>query len=587
MSRSSTLICLFLLLTTFIAFSQVYQHDFVHLDDDLYITRNPYVQQGLTGESIKWAFTSTHAGLWLPLTWLSLMLDFELFGLKASGYHLNNLFFHLANTILLFLLFKRMTGRAWRSAFVAALFALHPLRVESVAWAVERKDVLSTLFLLLSIHSYVRYTGNGRSFSYVSALLLFWLSLMAKPMAVTLPCLLLLLDYWPLGRLSFAKLGPDHYQKEIAINSGRKKPTAFLLLLEKIPFFLLSGIISIITFLAQRSFGALSSLQALPVNTRLANALVSYVEYISKTFWPRNLAVLYPYPLEPLPIWKVAGAGLLLAALTLLVFWAAWRHYRYALTGWLWYLISLLPVIGLVQAGPQVMADRFTYLPLIGLFLVISWSVPDLTANWRSKRFVVPLSAGLVLALLMVCTRFQVKYWHDSVTLFEHTIQVTENNGTMHNNLGVVFVEQGRFAEAIPHFTKALQIRPNDVKAHINLAVSLVNLGDLQKAIEHYRKALELEPHHAGAHNNLGNALLIQGKVDEAAAEFSKALNINGDYAEAHNNLGVVLARQGRFTEAIEHFSKALEISPSYPQARSNLEQTLRQVEKGKTTGTK
>jgi Flp pilus assembly protein TadD len=581
------IICFFLLLATLVVFSPVYHYDFVHLDDDLYITDNPNIQKGLSGESIKWAFTSTRAGLWLPITWLSLMLDFELFGLKASGYHLSNLLFHLANTILLFLLFKRMTGQLWRSAFLAALFALHPLRVESVAWAAERKDVLSTLFLLLSIHGYLRYAAHGRPFAYISTLLLFWLSLMAKPMAVTLPCLLLLLDYWPLGRLTFAKPGPDHYQEKITINSGRKKPTAFFLLLEKIPFFLLSGIISVITFLAQRSFGALSPLRSLPVNTRLANAVVSYVEYISKTFWPRNLAVLYPYPLEPLPMWKVAGAGLLLASLTLLVLWAAWRHYRYALTGWLWYLVSLLPVIGLVQAGPQAMADRFTYIPLIGLFLVVSWSVPDLIAEWSPKRFVVPLLAGLVLAVLMVGTRSQVKHWHDSITLFEHTLQVTENNVVMHDNLGSVFVEQGRFAEAIPHFTKALLIRPNDVKAHINLAVSLVNLGDLQKAIEHYRKALELEPDHAGAHNNLGNALLIQGRVDEAAAEFSKALNINGDYAEAHNNLGVLLARQGRFTEAIEHFRKALEVNPSYPQARRNLEQTLSQVQKGKTTGKK
>ena len=580
------IICLFLVLATLAVFSPVYHHDFVHLDDDLYITDNPNVQQGLSGESIKWAFTSTHAGLWMPLTWLSLMLDFELFGLKAGGYHLINLFFHLANTILLFLLFKRMTGGHWRSAFVAALFALHPLRVESVAWAVERKDVLSTLFFLLSIYSYVRYTEHGRSFAYVSSLILFSLSLMAKPMLVTLPCLLLLLDYWPLGRLNFAEPGSDHYQEKIATYPNRKEATVLLLLFEKIPFILLSGIISVITFLAQRSFGALSGLQALPLRARLANALVSYVEYISKMIWPRGLAVLYPYPGETLPLWKVAGAGLLLVGLTALALSAARRRYRYVLTGWLWYLVSLLPVIGLVQAGPQAMADRFTYVPLIGLFWLVSWSVPDLVANWRPKRLILPLSAGLVLALLMVCTRSQVEYWHDSVTLFEHTLRVTENNNVMHNNLGVVFIEQGRFAEAIPHFTKALQIRPKDVKAQINLAVCLAHQGDLQEAIEHYQTALELEPEHAGAHNNLGNVLLVQGRVDEAAAEFSKALKINGDYAEAHNNLGVVLAGQGRFTEAIEHFRQALRINPDYPQARKNLDLTLRQIEKGNTAPT-
>jgi Tfp pilus assembly protein PilF len=577
------IICFFLLLATLVVFSPVYHHDFVHLDDDLYITDNPNVQQGLSGESIKWAFTSTHAGLWLPLTWLSLMLDFELFGLKAGGYHLSNLFFHLSNTILFFLLFKRMTGALWRSAFVAALFALHPLRVESVAWAVERKDVLSTLFFLLSIYIYVRYTEHGRLLAYISALLLFSLSLMAKPMLVTLPCLLLLLDYWPLGRLSLGESGPDHYQKTIAIQSSPKTVIIARLLIEKIPFFLLSLIFSIVTLLAQRRFGALSGLQALPLRARFANALVSYVEYISKMFWPRNLAVFYPYPLETLPLWKVAGAGLLLAGVTALALRAARRHYRYALTGWLWYLVSLLPAIGLVQAGSQAMADRFTYVPLIGLFWVVSWTVPDLLANWRPKRLILPLSAGLVLVLLMACTRLQVKHWRDSITLFEHALRVTENNTVMQNNLGVVFVEQGRFADAIPHFTKALQIRPKDVKAQINLAVSLAHLGDLQKAIEHYRKALELEPHHAGAHNNLGNVLLIQGRVDEAAVEFSEALKINGDYAEAHNNLGVVLARQGRFAEAIEHFKEALRINPDYPQAQRNLDRTLRQVEKGNT----
>jgi len=579
------IICFFLLLATLVVFSPVYQNDFVHLDDDLYITDNPNVQQGLSGESIKWAFTSTHAGLWIPLTWLSLMLDFEVFGLKAGGYHLDNLFFHLSNTILLFLLFKRMTGGLWRSAFVAALFALHPLRVESVAWAVERKDVLSTLFFLLSIHIYVRYTEHGTLLAYISALFLFLLSLMAKPMLVTLPCLFLLLDYWPLGRLNFAEPSPEHYQEKIAPYPSKKDTTLFLLLLEKIPFFLVSIIFSIVTFLAQRSFGALSGLQALPLRARFVNALVSYVEYISKTFWPRNLAVFYPYPVEALPLWKVAGAGLLLAGLTAFVLRATRR--RYLLTGWLWFLVGLLPVIGLIQAGSQAMADRFTYVPLIGLFWIISWGVPDLVANWRYKRTLLSFSAGLVLALLMACTWFQVKHWRNSITLFEHTLRVTENSGPIHNNLGIALLEQGRFAEAAPHFTKALQFRPKDVKAHINLAVSLVNLGDLQKAVDHYTKALELEPHHAGAHNNLGNVLLLQGRVDEAEAEFSRALEIRGDYAEAHNNLGVVLARQERFSEAIEHFRQALRVNPNYPQARRNLDRTLRRVEKGKTAGTK
>jgi Tfp pilus assembly protein PilF len=294
------------------------------------------------------------------------------------------------------------------------------------------------------------------------------------------------------------------------------------------------------------------------------------------------LAVFYPYP-TVVSIWQIVRAAILLLAVsTLLV--RIWRKKPYLATGWLWYLGTMVPMIGLKQAGlwPAI-ADRYTYIPLIGLYWMVSWGVPDLVASLRYKRTLLSFSAGLVLALLMVCTRSQVKYWRDSVTLFEHTLRVTENNSVIHNNLGAVLIEQGRFVEAIPHFTKALQIRPEDVKAHINLAVSLANLGDLQRAVDHYTKALELDPHHAGAHNNLGNALLLQGRVDEAEAEFSRALEINGDYAEAHNNLGVVLARQGRFTEAIEHFRQALRVNPHYPQARRNLDRTLQQIKKTTT----
>lgn len=576
--RREALICIFLALATLAVFSAVRHHDFIHLDDDLYITENPYVQKGLTGDTIKWAFTTTRGGLWIPLTWLSLMLEFELFGLKAGGYLLNNLLFHLANTLLLFLLLKRVTGQIWRTAFVAAVFALHPLRVESVAWAVERKDVLSTFFLLLILHAYVRYTENRAFYVYASALFFFLLGLMSKPMVVTLPCLLLLMDYWPLGRLNFG--ASELSQAAGPPDPGRKGPTFSLLLYEKLPFFLLSVIFGIVTFLAQRNTGALSSLQRLPVWDRLANALVSYAAYIGKMVWPRNLAVLYPHPGDTLPGWQVAAAGLFLAVVTAFVIWSLRRRYRYPAVGWLWYLITLLPVIGLVQAGSQAMADRFTYIPLVGIFVIIAWGVPDLVGGWRPCKVLLPLSAGLVLALLMLCTWSQVKYWRDSITLFEHTLQVTENNSPIHNNLGIVFLEQRRFADAASHFSKALQIRPNNARAHINLAVSLAHLGELQKAVEHYRRALKLAPDHAGAHNNLGNVLLIQGRVDEAAAEFARALELDPDYAEAHNNLGVVLVRRGKFAEAIGHFREALRVKPDYRQARANLALALQQAKK-------
>jgi len=585
--RRELLIFPFLILATLVVFWQVGSHDFINLDDSLYVTLNAQVQQGLSTNSIVWAFTSTDTAMWIPLSWLSFMLDFELYALQPGGYHLTNLFFHLANTLLLFLIFNRVTGKPWRSAFVAALFALHPLRVESVAWVTERKDVLSTFFGMLSMLAYVSYAecpGVGR---YLPALLAFALALMTKPMVVTLPVFLLLLDYWPLVRFRYrGDGGESEFKSGIWKKSRSEMVSGSRFFWEKVPFFFLAGFFSVVTLLVAQNVGAVKTLDKYPLGIRLANALISYVHYIWKMIWPLNLAPLYPHPGETLSMGKAAGAGLFLAGITVCALWAARQQYRYVLAGWLWYLVGLVPVIGLVQAGQQAMADRFTYLPLIGLFWIVSWGVPDLVVNWRYKRTLLSFSAGLVLALLMACTWFQVKHWRNSITLFEHTLRVTENNGPIHNNLGIALLEQGRFAEAVPHFTEALQINPNDVKGHINLAVSLVNLGDLQKAVEHYTKALELEPHHAGAHNNLGNVLLIQGRVDEAAAEFSKALEINGDYAEAHNNLGVVFARQGRFTEAIEHFNQALRINPDYPQARRNLDRTLRRAEKGKTAGT-
>jgi Tfp pilus assembly protein PilF len=578
-------IWVFILLTVAIAavFLQLPGHDFVDFDDGMYVTRNPQVRNGLTLEGIIWSFGLYDSPYWQPLTWISHMLDCQLFGLDPGMHHLTNLVLHLANSLLLLLFFKRTTGSLWKSSFVAALFALHPLSVESVAWVSSRKNLLSTFFWMLTMLSYVHYSKRPGLYRYLLTSLFFVLGLMAKPILVILPFALLLLDYWPLGRFRPGKPAePADSTGAAATMTVSPGKSAFPLVAEKIPLLIFSLFSIYVTSLTLQLAGSSISTEQVPIKLRIASGLVSYVSYVTKMVWPKDLAVFYPYP-TMVPMWHIVGAVILLLSVSILLL-RVWRKKPYLVTGWLWYLGTMIPMIGLKQAGlwPAI-ADRYTYVPLIGLYWMISWGVPDLVANWRYQRTLLSFSAGLVLVLLMLCTRSQVKHWRDSVTLFEHTLRVTENNRVIHNNLGAVLIEQGRFVEAIPHFTKALQIRPEDVKAQINLAVSLANLGDLQKAVDHYSKALKLDPHHAGAHNNLGNVLLLQGRVDEAEAEFSRALEIRGDYAEAHNNLGVVLARQGRFTEAIEHFNQALRVNPHYPQARRNLDRTLRQIKQATT----
>lgn len=581
--RRDIWVCILLTAAIAAVFLQLPGHDFVDFDDGMYVTRNPQVRNGLTLEGIMWSFGLYDSPYWQPLTWISHMLDCQLFGLDPGMHHLTNLVLHLANSLLLLLFFKRTTGSLWKSSFVAALFALHPLSVESVAWVSSRKNLLSTFFWMLTMLSYVHYSKRPGLYRYLLTSLFFVLGLMAKPILVILPFALLLLDYWPLGRFRPGKPAePADSTGAAATMTVSPGKSAFPLVAEKIPLLIFSLFSIYVTSLTLQLAGSSISTEQVPIKLRIASGLVSYVSYVTKMVWPKDLAVFYPYP-TMVPMWHIVGAAILLLSVSILLL-RVWRKKPYLVTGWLWYLGTMIPMIGLKQAGlwPAI-ADRYTYVPLIGLYWMISWGVPDLVANWRYQRMLLSFSAGLVLVLLMLCTRSQVKHWRDSVTLFEHTLRVTENNRVIHNNLGAVLIEQGRFVEAIPHFTKALQIRPEDVKAQINLAVSLANLGDLQRAVDHYTKALELDPHHAGAHNNLGNVLLLQGRVDEAEAEFSRALEINGDYAEAHNNLGVVLAREGRFTEAIEHFNQALRVNPHYPQARRNLDRTLRQIKQATT----
>jgi tetratricopeptide (TPR) repeat protein len=551
-------ICLFLIFITFAAFWQVRNSEFINLDDDLYVTDNPHVQEGLTSKGALWAFTKIYAGHWHPMTWLSHMLDVNLWGLNPGGYHMINLLFHVGNTVFLFLLLLRMTGAPWRSGLVGALFALHPLHVESVAWVAERKDVLSAFFWILAMWAYVRYVERPGLNRYLLVALCFVLALMSKPMAVTLPFVLLLLDYWPLGRLKSEKL----------MNCCQRK-ALLRLILEKAPFFLLAAGFCLFTIFSHLSGGAVASFDKLPLEIRIGNALVSYITYISKMIWPVRLAVLYPHPIN-LQIWKVVAATLLLMIITLLVILVRRKH-PYAVVGWLWYLGTLVPVIGLVQAGPQAMADRFTYMPLTGLFIMVAYGAPDILAGWRHKRVTLVASGGLLLSIYTVVTVFQVERWQNSVSLFTHTLQVSANNYIIHNNLGVTLMRQGKDQEAAVHFLKALEINPKYADAHYNLGAMLARQGKNQEATAHFLEVLRIKPSRAEAHNNLGVILAKQGRTQEAMAHFTQALRTNPNYAEAYLNLGIALVNQGRNQEAILYFQEALRMNPKDTKVHNNL----------------
>jgi Flp pilus assembly protein TadD len=561
-----------------IVYASVRHHDFVNFDDDDYVTANPVVLRGLTWHGVAWAFTTEHAVNWHPLTWLSHMLDVQLYGLDAGAHHLTNLLFHIGNTLLLFGLLHRMTGALGRSAFVAGLFAVHPLHVESVAWVAERKDVLSTLFWMLTLWAYIEYVKRPdlRQSSrrrYAAVLLFFALGLMAKQMLVTLPLVLLLLDFWPLGRVG---IGPNPAGGWAPARDGWA--TAGRLVWEKLPLLALAAASSIATFVIHQRGGAVIILSAIPLQLRIENALVSYVVYIGKMLWPAGLAVLYPYP-QSLSAWSVAVAFVTLTGISVAVIWAAPRR-PYLPVGWFWYLGTLVPVIGLIQVGDQAIADRYTYIPLIGLFIIVAWGVPDLLVRWPLRRVVLPkialpAAACLVILACAITARGQLEYWEDSTTLWTHTLAVTTRNNIAHNNLGATLADQGKTDEAIAHYSEALRIKSDYADAHNNLGVALADQGKLDEAIAHYSEALRIKPGYSDAHSNLGIALADQGNLDEAIAQFTEALRINPDSAKAHNNLGVALASQGKLDEAIAQFTEALQVKPDYADARNNLELAL------------
>ena len=539
--RSEACIWLILITAVLLVYWQVGDHEFINYDDNVYITDNAQVQKGLTSKGIIWAFTTSHTGNWHPLTWISHMLDCELYGLNPRGHHLTNVLLHMANAILLFVVLRWMTGAIWRSGLVAALFALHPLHVESVAWAAERKDVLSTFFWLLTMVAYVHYVNRPGGKRYFLVLVTFFLGLMAKPMLVTLPFVLLLLDYWPLNRFKpWAVTGSVEDQPLGFRSSGDDKSPILKAVMEKTPLFLMSLFSCVVTVMAQQEAGAISTLEIVPFKLRIANGLVSFVAYMGKMIWPQDLAVFYPHPVSDLQIWKPVVAGLFLLILSTVALWVAQRC-RYVLVGWLWYLGTLVPVIGLVQVGEQAMADRYTYVPLIGLFIVVVWGFADLVKGWRSRRWVVSVSAAVMVLALMAGSWLQVAHWKNSVKLFKHALDATSNNYVAHYNLGNALALQGNLTGAVSHYNKALQINPDHAEAHLNLAVGLDRQGKHQEAIQHYAEVLRISPHDAQSHNNLGVALAEQGRLREAVAHFTEALRIDPNFKEAQRNLDLSL----------------------------------------------
>ncbi len=596
-ARRELFICLVLAVVSLAVFWQVTQHEFIDYDDPSYVTENSHVQAGLTVEGLKWAFTTSHVGNWHPLTWLSHMLDCQLFGLKPGWHHGMNLLFHIANTLLLFLVLRRMTKKLWPSAFVAALFALHPLHVESVAWVAERKDVLSTFFWMLTMGAYVYYVERPGYQRYLTVLVFFILGLMAKPMLVTLPFVLLLLDYWPLGRLQPKRfdaerttaIKPESIRRKkrkaektipgnITRTGGSAEPvlqwsTIRPLIWEKAPFFVFSAVSSVITFYVQQQAGAMSSLKATPFDARVANAFVSYVSYIGKMIWPQNLAVFYPHP-GTFPLWQIIGAILLVLLVVFSIIWMAKRS-PYLVVGWFWYLGTLIPVIGLVHVGKQAMADRYTYVPLIGLFIMIAWGIPDLIKKRPWKKLFLSVSAAGILLILMYGSWLQLKYWQNSTSLFQHAIERTKNNAVGHYMMGIALSKRGKVEEGMYYYDTALRINPNDPDAHNNRGVALFNLGRINEAVGHYIEAVRINPNHVNAVMNFGNALLQQGKIEEAAMQYKRVLQINPEDAGAHLNRAHILASQGKLNEAMTHFREAIKIKPDNEKALIGLGDVL------------
>ena len=598
-TRTSVFICILLLLAVLAVYGQVAHFQFVRFDDKDYVIRNNHVRSGLSISNILWAMTAYHASNWHPLTWISHMLDVQLWGMNPGAHHLTNVFLHIMSTLLLFTLIIRMTGRTWAAAFVAALFALHPQHVESVAWVAERKDVLSTFFCMLALLAYVNYARHRDVGRYMLAALFFALGLLAKPMLVTLPVIMLLLDYWPLDRFSSSEQG-----KRSSIKS---------LIIEKIPFFMMTAASCYLTMQAQKAGEAVRSTAMFSPGVRVANALVSYVVYLKKMFYPHNLYLLYTHPGNTLPLWQVIGSGAIIVLITALALRSA-KRYPYLAVGWLWYMISLLPVIGLIQVGMQAMADRYMYIPSIGLSIIIAWGAPDLIARLGVKRhtgLILAVPSVTVLTILGICAWSQTGTWRDTASLSTHAqaccgvgqnvlwdksqgqaaigdldraerklrdlIDRNPRNAQAHYDLGVILDMKGSGDEAVKEYEESLRLDPRNADAHNNLGTAMARRGDMSAAEEHFRQAVRLSPSSARSCFNLGIALFKEEKYDESITQLRRAADLDPKMENARLKLGYILLTRERLAEAEIEFRKALRVNPKSPDAYIFLGQVQQQ----------
>ena len=552
-------VSLVLTIVTATVYYQVQGFEFINLDDDLYVTHNLMVQRGLTWANLLWAFTSfnNQAGFWHPITWLSHMTDVSLYGMSAGGHHLTSLLIHILCSLLLLVLLFRTTGSFWRSAFVAAMFALHPLRVESVAWVAERKDVLNALFWFTSLLCYYRYVAGGKKAWYALALGAFALGLMSKPMAVTLPLALLLMDFWPLDRYRDVTGAREQWLR------------LWNLAKEKIPFLLLSAAVAVLTVATQNTAEATKLTYNTSVFFRIENALTSYTAYILKTLWPTDLAIYYPYPLS-IPLWKPLLSLFVLVFCSCL-FWRKRNDHPYLLTGWLWFILTLTPVIGLIQAGNQAMADRFSYIPGTGLFILMAWGAPLLTARLPKVARLLPAAAGVALVAAALLTYRQLEFWKDSITVLERAASVTSRNILAHHNLGAAYAAKGELDKAIAQYRKALSFSPGYADAHYNLALALEWKGLFADAAGEYERCLDINVNDVSARYHHALVLQDMGKLDEAAAEYGRVLSVEPENVDALYNLGAVYSRQGAVEQAVRMYRKALAVNPGFVAAHNNL----------------
>tara|TARA_Y100000588_G_scaffold180651_1_gene194428 strand:+ start:185 stop:1888 length:1704 start_codon:yes stop_codon:yes gene_type:complete len=535
-------------------------YGFISLDDSAYITKNSNIKAGLTGESIAWAFSTSYSSNWHPVTWLSHMLDIELYGLNPRGHHRTNILFHIANTLLLFCVLLRMTGARWRSGFVAVLFAVHPLNIESVAWVSERKNVLSTLFWFLTVWAYISYAKKKRIKNYLLVVLFLVLGLMSKPMLVTLPFVLLLLDYWPLKRFA-GELPTLKETRQLG--------------LEKIPLFALAVASSVITYIVQKNSGAMSSLENVPLDFRLANTLSSYVGYLWKMLWPDNLSIFYPYP-NSISESKTILCGLALVILTYLAIDVT-RRMPYIAVGWFWYLGTLVPVIGLVQVGAQAMADRYMYIPMIGIFITIAWGLGGLKKN--AEQYLFPILTPIIALMLAMATSHQLNYWASSTTLMKRALQTAKDKNAdlsrTHKLLANALIQEQEFEKAVFHYKESIRLNPNQTAPYNNIGNALAEIGEEEEAISYYQKAVKVGSNPASAYKNLGNLFVIRKEFGKAIINYKGALKIEPNDSASHINLGNALAESGEFESAINHYKVAIKLNPDKALTYLNLANVL------------